>query len=140
MAAIRIKMTRGRAGYNESENFRYNLAWMLDLSRRMNLLAMRPRGDLCSAGYCLSYAAASGAEYLVYMPSGDSASVNFSATTRTLSPEWFNPANGQTTAGSDVAGGPTRSFTVPFGGPAVLHIVNGVGTPLPPPSNLRIIR
>jgi hypothetical protein len=53
--------------------------------------------------------------------------VNLSATIHVLNVEWFNPASGVTTAGAATTGGSTKSFTVPFSGYAVLHIVDAAG-------------
>ena len=71
-----------------------------------------------------------GAEYLIYAPNGGSFTVNVSAmsSARTLNVEWFNPATGATTAGTPVpAGSSSRSFTPPFGGDAVLYLVDSAG-------------
>jgi hypothetical protein len=103
-------------------SLRLNLGYILTYANRMNLVAMTPRADLCSTGYCLTNPAASGAEYLVYLPSGGSVTVNLSATPGQLSVEWFNPSNGMTTTGGATAGGANRSLTAPFSGDAVLYI------------------
>ena len=149
----------GGAGYNESENFRYNLGWMLDYADRMNLVDMTPRGDLCSTGYCLANPSASGAEYLVYLPLGSTATsiledlgmskadhkrlssiyllpdssvtVDLSGTQGSLSIEWFNPGTGQITQDGTVVGGSSHNFTAPFMGSAVLYLYqSGVGEQL----------
>ena len=49
---------------------RRNLGYALSYARRMNLAAMVPHGELSSLGYALASPVASGAEYLVYAPSG----------------------------------------------------------------------
>ena len=51
-------------------NIRANLGDILKYAKRINLEAMTPRGDLASSGYALANPAGSGAEYLVYLPSG----------------------------------------------------------------------
>lgn len=142
----------GEAGgtFIENENFRYNLGWMLDYADRINLDSMTPHGDLCSTGYCLANAVASGAEYLVYLPSGTTATailenlgmrkeehrrlssiyllpdsvvtVDLSATPGNLSVEWFNPSTGEITNGGTIAGGASRDFTAPFTGGALLYM------------------
>ncbi len=112
----------GGASYNDSENFRYNLGWILGYAERMNLVAMTPRGDLCSTGYCLANPAPSGAEFLVYFPNGSPADVNLSGTNGSLNVEWFNPANGNTTNGGTISGGGTRNFNPPFAGISVLYL------------------
>jgi len=106
-------------------SLRQNMGYTRRYAERMQLAAMVPRTDVCSTTYCLANAAATGAEYLVYLPSGGTVSVDLSATTRTLAVEWFNPATGQATAGAAVAGGARRTFTAPFSGDAVLYLATG---------------
>jgi hypothetical protein len=136
--------------FSENENFRHNLGWILDYANRINLDAMTPRPELCSTGYCLANAVASGAEYLVYLPSGTTATailerfgmrkedhrrlssiyflpdslvtVDLSGTPGNLSVEWFNPGTGEITIGDTIAGGASRDFTAPFTGGAVLYL------------------
>lgn len=106
---------------NEIE-IRRNLTYVKSYALRMNMVNMSPRPDLCSTTYCLANPVANDAEYLVYIQSGGTATVNLSATSGSLSVEWFNPATGVTTAAASVNGGATRSFTAPFSGDAVLYI------------------
>ncbi|MBE7554344.1 MAG: hypothetical protein HS126_25100 [Anaerolineales bacterium] len=101
---------------------RRNMGYTLNYANRMNLAAMTPRGDLCSTGYCLANPAASGAEYLVYLPTGGKVTVNLSAVSGELSVEWFNPSTGAAFAGGSTPGGASRSFTAPFNGDAVLYL------------------
>jgi uncharacterized protein DUF6298/collagenase-like protein with putative collagen-binding domain len=101
---------------------RRNLGYARTYATRMNLAAMRPRGDLASSGYCLANPIAQGAEYLVYLPTGGSVTVNLSGTPGELTVEWFNPSTGQATAGGTITGGASRSFTAPFNGDAVLYL------------------
>jgi hypothetical protein len=129
------------------DNFRDNLGYITTYSRRLNLGAVQPQGSsVCSTGYCLAQTPAVGAEYLVYAPFGGSFSVNLSATTRVLNVEWMNPSTGAITAAGTVTGGTSRSFTPPFGGDAVLYLVDAAGhagssPPAVPaaPSNLRLV-
>jgi hypothetical protein len=101
---------------------RRNLGYTMDYAERMNLAAMTPRPDLCSTGYCLANPVASGAEYLVYLPSGGGVSVDLSGASGQLLVEWFNPGTGMPTAGGTTTGGAIRFFTAPFGQDAVLYI------------------
>jgi hypothetical protein len=101
---------------------RNNMGYTLTYAKRINLAAMTPRPDLCSTGYCLANPVASGAEYLVYLPAGGTATVNLSAAVGALSVEWFNPSTGATVAGSPTTGGGSRNLTAPFSGDAVLYI------------------
>ena len=103
-------------------SLRQNLGYTRDYANRINLAAMKPRGDLCSSQYCLANAAVNGAEYLVYMPDGGSVTVNLTATPGTLAVEWFNPSNGTTVTAGAVTGGASRSFQAPFSGDAVLYL------------------
>ena len=107
---------------NEGE-IRNNLGYVRSYALRMNLAAMIPTSNtgLCSTGYCLRNAAPSG-EYLAYLPSGGSITLNLSATPENLLVEWFNPANGTTVQSGIVPGGANQQFTAPFGGDAVLYL------------------
>jgi hypothetical protein len=99
------------------EAIRTNMGYARSYALRMDLAHVQPRGDLASSGYCLA-----GTEYLVFLPSGGSVTVDLSAVSGSRTVEWFNPSNGQTTAGGTVTGGGTVSFTAPFSGMAVLYI------------------
>jgi hypothetical protein len=126
-------------------DLRVNMGYILSYANRVNLAAMTPRPDLCSTGYCLAHPVASGAEYLVYLPSGSTVTaildtvgidkepsiylpldsmvtVDLSTTPGDLSVEWFNPSTGETMAGGTTTGGASRSFTAPFSGDAVLYL------------------
>jgi hypothetical protein len=112
------------------DNFRDNLGYTLRYSRRLNLTNVTPRGSLSSTGYCLAQTPSTGAEYLVYAPSGGSFTVDLSAMpgTRRLAVEWFNPATGATIPASPIpSGAPSQSFTPPFSGDAVLYLVDKSG-------------
>jgi len=109
--------------YNSSdpkwEAIRKNMGYARSYALRMDLAHALPRGDLASSGYCL---AALGSEYLVFAPGGGKVSVNLSGVSGSRTVEWFNPANGQTTAGGTVTGGGTVNLTAPFSGMAVVYI------------------
>jgi hypothetical protein len=87
---------------------------------RINLAAMTPRGELASTGYCL---ANPGQEYLFYLPSGGTVTVDLSAAKQKLTFEWFNPSSGKSTKIGTTSGG-RREFKAPFLGDAVLYLVN----------------
>lgn len=118
----------------EWPSLRANLGHTRRYATRVNLAGMVPRPDLTSTFNMLARAASSGAEYLAYLPSGGTATVNLSATKVQLAVEWFNPATGQAQDGGTVAGGATRSFTAPFSGDAVLYIRDPAGSSSQPPS------
>jgi hypothetical protein len=103
-------------------SLRDNMGYTLSYANRINLAKMTPRPDLCSTGYCLANPVANGAEYLVYLPSGGTVTVNLSAAVGTLSIEWFNPDTGMSANGGTTTGGANHSFTAPFSGDAVLYI------------------
>ena len=93
----------------------------------LNLLKLTPQGTFSWTEFCVADKSATGAEYVVYAPSGGTFAVNLSATTRVLNVEWFNPTSGVTTPGAAITGGSTKSFTAPFTGDAVLYLVDAAG-------------
>jgi hypothetical protein len=117
------------------DNFRDNLGYILQYSRKLSLANVIPRGSLSSTGYCLAQTPSLGAEYLVYAPSGGSFTVNLSAMSgsRTLSVEWFNPSTGVAIASDPIrAGSSSQSFSPPFNGDAVLYLVDEKRHATPP--------
>jgi len=81
-----------------------------------------PHGDLVASeliGYCL---ANPGTQYLVYVNSAGSVTLNLSAVTGSLNVEWFNPTTGVATQAGTVTGGPSVTLNAPFSGPAVLFL------------------
>lgn len=90
------------------------------IAERMNLIAMTPRSDLASTGYCLADPAR---EYLVYLPEGGRATVDLTATTDRISVEWVDPRTGAVAAGGQVQGGSKSSFEAPGPGDRVLHLL-----------------
>jgi Family of unknown function (DUF6298)/Putative collagen-binding domain of a collagenase len=109
------------------KNFRNNLGYILKYSRKLNLARIAPRDSLSSTKHCLAQTPVAGAEYLVYAPSGGSFTVDLSAMpdSRMLAVEWLNPATGNTIFQDPIrAGASSQSFTAPFGGDAVLYLVD----------------
>jgi hypothetical protein len=104
------------------EQVRTNLGYARSYADRMNLLAMVPHGELASSGYCLANPGGAKPEYLVYLPSGGSVTVNLSASPEALSVEWFLPATGRTIPGATIMGGTSRVLAAPPGPDAVLYI------------------
>ena len=80
---------------------------------------MKPANEMASTSYCL---AATGKEYLVYLPEGGTVTVDLSAASGGLTVEWFDPANNKTSIAARVTGGARRELSAPAGGPAVLHL------------------
>jgi hypothetical protein len=112
------------------ENFRNNLGYLLQYSRKLNLAYVTPRSSLCSTKHCLAQTPPMGAEYLAYAPAGGAFTLDLSAmsTSRRLAVEWFNPATGVTIAEDSIAAGSSfQSFSPPFSGDAVLFLVDTAG-------------
>ena len=112
------------------DNLRDNLGYTLKYSRKMNLAKVTPKPALSSTNYCLAQTPSTGAEYLVYAPSGGSFTVDLSAMpkSRKLTVEWLNPSTGATTVRSPIhSGSSAQRFTTPFRGDAVLYLVDTAG-------------
>ena len=101
------------------ESARRAMGHTAEYARRLNLSAVRPRGDLVSSQYCLADV---GSQYLVYLPKGGKATVDLSAAPGELTLEWFDPVAGTRTPTESVAGGAKVELTAPFSGSAVLFI------------------
>jgi hypothetical protein len=86
---------------------------------KMNLASMTPHDDFASTKYCL---ADPGTEYLVYLPSGGTVTVDLTAAAGELKSEWLHPVNGTLTSGGTIEGGAKRTFKAPFNGGAVLRL------------------
>ena len=109
------------------DNFRNNLGYLLQYSRKLHLAYVTPRSSLCSTKYCLAQTPPVGAEYLAYAPNGGSFTMDLSAmsSARRLAVEWFNPATGATISEDSIAAGSSlQSFSPPFSGDAVLFLVD----------------
>jgi len=112
------------------DNFRDNLGYILKYSRKLTLARVTPRNSLSSTAYCLAQTPSSGAEYLVYAPSGGSFTVDLSAmpNSRQIAVEWFNPSTGASIMRNPIpAGSSSQAFTPPFSGDAVLYLVDTAG-------------
>ena len=112
------------------DNFRDNLGYILNYSRRLNLARVKPCHEISSTGFCLAQTPSSGAEYLIYAPAGGPFKVNLSAMpgSRLLSVEWFNPATGTTVMQEPVRSGSfMMRFDPPFKGDAVLYLSDTEG-------------
>jgi hypothetical protein len=94
-------------------------------ANKINLAAMVPHNNLASTQYCLANPRK---EYLVYLPSSGSVTVDLSAASGMLDLEWFDPTTGITMAGETITGGANRSLTSPFSSDAVLYIKADSGT------------
>ena len=101
------------------EATRKNMGYARSYVMRMDLAHALPHGDLASSGYCL---AVPGSEYLVFVPSGGSTTLNLSGASGTRTVEWFNPATGEASPGGKVNGGGVVTLVAPFSGNAVAYI------------------
>ena len=104
------------------DHVRDTMGYIRGYAERMNLAATTPQGKLSSTGHVLANTSATNPEYLVYAPAGGKFTVNLSANNGRFAVEWMNPATGAQTAGEDVSGGATRTFSPPFNGDAVLYL------------------
>lgn len=91
----------------------------LRYANKMDMQSMKPAGNLASSGYCL---AKPGWEYLLYFPSGKSATLDLSNASGNFALEWFNPVSEETLSGGMVAGGGNVSFNAPSGDNWVLYL------------------
>jgi hypothetical protein len=89
-------------------------------SEKINLSGMEPRSDLAETTYCL---ADKGKEFLVFQPGNKGEFwVDLLHAAGTFSVEWLNVNAGTKMVGKPVSGGAIRTFSTPFGGPAVLYL------------------
>ena len=122
------------------ENVRRNLGYIVTYGNtKLNLANDTPQPSLCQTGFCLAHNSASGAEFLVYFPSGGAKWVNLSVQNgQTLKVEWFSPAAGSVIAGANytATSAAQQSFTPPsqITGDAVLFLSgsSSAGAPAPP--------
>jgi hypothetical protein len=105
-----------------TKEIRRAMGQTLVYANRMNLAAMTPQNSTASTGYCLANFSLDNAEYLVYLPSGGSVTVDLTTMPVALSVEWFNPSDGSTIDSGKVTGGSNLDFTAPFSGHAVLYL------------------
>src|SRR5262249_22243778 len=75
------------------DNFRDNLGYILNYSRRLNLERVHPRGQISTTGFCLAQTPATGAEFLCVSPSGGRLKFDFIAlpALEKLALKLFNP-------------------------------------------------
>jgi hypothetical protein len=109
--------------YNPSdpkwEQIRTQMGYTRSYAVRMDLAHALPRWDLASSGFCLAVV---GSEYLVFLPSGGSVTVNLTGVSGSRTVEWFNATTGQAVPGGTVSGGGSVYLVAPFGGMAALYI------------------
>jgi hypothetical protein len=101
------------------EEIRRNMGYARSYAMRMDLSLALPHPELASSNYCL---AAVGSQYLAFLPTGGSVTVDVSGMSGSAAVEWFNPFTGQTADGGTVAAGRRVSLNSPFSGPAVVYL------------------
>jgi hypothetical protein len=108
------------------EPARYAMGDTRRYAERMRLIEMEPRLDVASTGYALVN---EGQEYLVMEPTGDRAPFTVDLAAGRYSVEWFDlTARESSTADVvNVKSTGSKSFTAPFGGPAVLYLARLAG-------------
>lgn len=90
-----------------------------------NINEMAPHDEVVTSGtgYCLANL---GGEYVIYLPDGGSITVDLSDATGTLDVEWYDPKGGTYHDEGTVTDRGSETFTPPFSGDAVLHVVSTV--------------
>jgi hypothetical protein len=101
------------------EVIRRRLGVTQELSTRLDLKRLEPRGDLVSTGFAL-VDARRGSLYVVYLPQAGSVSVDVSASRARLRISWVDPDTGVLTHAGTIPGGGTRTLEAPASGDAVL--------------------
>ena len=103
-------------------SLRLNLGYIQTYANRLSVVAMTPRKELASTGYCLANPGSPGAQYLIYLPRGGDVIVDLSGLQRHLSVEWFDPSTGLVLRGVKCDGGAKQRFQSPFDGDSVLFL------------------
>jgi hypothetical protein len=98
---------------------RYALGRTRQFEEAVALSNVAPLPDLASSGYCL---ADPGREYIVYLPKGDTVTVDLTAATGPLVVQWLEADANNLQDGGQVAGGARRELKSPIKGPAVVHL------------------
>ncbi len=113
-----LKLDRNFPDYAE---LRDNMGYINDLARRVDLINMKPRADLCTTGYCL---ADPGNAYLIYFPHFNTkATVDLGEVNGELEMEWFLPsANRTIKAPANIKGGYFKVIESPTNMDAVLYL------------------
>lgn len=113
----------GPLSYESFEPARYAMGDTLRYARRVKLIELRPRGELCSTDYAL---ANPGHEYLALQPSDAVEAFTLELAAGTFAVEWYSVKTRETAAGAAVTieRDGKKSFTAPFGGGggAVLYL------------------
>jgi hypothetical protein len=109
----------GKLEAERADAIRRGMGQVLEWSRRIDLAAMTPHGELSSTHYCL---ATPGEEYLVYVPKGvDTVSLELAKNNYKV--VWFNSATGRDVNEDAVThSGGKHKFQTPFESAGLLHV------------------
>jgi len=102
------------------DSARQGMGQTRQFAEKINLAAMVPSDNLAQTGHCL---ADKGKEYLVFQ-AGDKGefTVNLRDGKGPFTVEWYDVNKENSIPGKPIEGGAVRTFTTPFGGPAVLYL------------------
>ena len=131
----------GAAGSNPNDpkwiSIRANLGYARAYGDRMKLASMTPLNAIASTGYCLANPAPLGGEYLVYLPTAGTVTVDLSAAVDDVDVEWLNPETGAKYVGEPVAGGAPRTLVAPFPATDAVLYLRGQVDPTAPPNEVQ---
>jgi len=98
--------------------------YLLDFIQTTNFVQLQPRDDLISGNSNAAALALPGQEYIVYLRSGGSVTVDLSAASGQLTARWFNPKDGTFDQSFTVSGGSSQTINKPGIGDKVLYITS----------------
>jgi hypothetical protein len=106
--------------YQDYEPHLNDILHLREFMQRIPFWDMRSRNDLVSANAMAL--ARSGAQLVVYAPTGGAITVNLSGFVGSTPYEWYDPKTGTYAAGGTLNGGQSHTVSPPFSGDAVLHV------------------
>lgn len=109
--------TNGSINYAKATYFKY----LQNFISNIPFWNMIPHDELATSGHVFADPAE---EFVIYLISGGSTTVNLSASSGTLYIEWYNPRTGTYQDKTIVWGGASRTFTAPDSNDWVLHIIS----------------
>jgi hypothetical protein len=93
------------------ETMRQQLGHLANFSKRVSFWEMEPRDDLVKAGK--AFAMSSANEFVAYMPTGGTVTLDLSSLQGKLVARWLDPRKGESGKVLDVGGGNVREFRAP---------------------------